>query len=197
MTNNEINLKSQEIFELSRFFKLSGLLKNEKRKGWILKTGIKEPESVADHTFRMTLMAMIIGDINNLDTCKMIRMAILHDLGEAITGDLLPQEKINKKQEEENAMEQILNLLPKKISMQYSSVWRELKMGLSLEAKLVKQIDRFEMAFQALEYSGVSNIKNDLLRLHDSAKNLLSNKLLIAILDKSFSPNHLSEIEKS
>ena len=156
-----------------------------------------EPESVADHTFRMTLMAMIIGDINNLDTCKMIRMAILHDLGEAITGDLLPQEKINKKQEEENAMEQILNLLPKKISMQYSSVWRELKMGLSLEAKLVKQIDRFEMAFQALEYSGVSNIKNDLLRLHDSAKNLLSNKLLIAILDKSFSPNHLSEIEKS
>ena len=197
MTNNEINLKSQEIFELSKFFKLSGLLKNEKRKGWILKTGIMEPESVADHTFRMTLMAMIIGDINNLDTCKMIRMAILHDLGEAITGDLLPQEKINKKQEEENAMEQILNLLPKKISMQYSSVWRELKMGLSLEAKLVKQIDRFEMAFQALEYSGVSNIKNDLLRLHDSAKNLLSNKLLIAILDKSFSPNHLSEIEKS
>ena len=55
---------------MNEFFETAANLKNIPRKGWIDKLGINSPESVADHCYSTTLMAMVISDLQNLDTKK-------------------------------------------------------------------------------------------------------------------------------
>ena len=83
---------------------LAGKLKRLKRTGWI-ETGIPDPESVSDHTYRVTLLAMILSDLKNLDTEKVLKMSMIHDLPESIIGDLTPdQKKENHQSTEDRAM---------------------------------------------------------------------------------------------
>jgi len=137
--------------EVTEFLRIVGELKRVSRSGW-LKAGIR-PESVADHVFRTTFLAMVYGDLKGLDSEKMMRMALLHDLPEIITGDLRPEEKTAKLREEEyEAMKKILSYLPRGLRDSYMKTWREFEEGTSQEAKLVRELDKLEMAMQALEY---------------------------------------------
>ncbi|MEM5772607.1 MAG: HD domain-containing protein [Candidatus Aenigmatarchaeota archaeon] len=73
--------------ELIEFFKTIGKLKKIERTGWVTNVGIENPESVAEHSFRSAVLCMIFSDIKKLDTEKMVRMALIHDLAEALIGD--------------------------------------------------------------------------------------------------------------
>jgi len=72
------------------FFNIVASLKTIPRQGWIDKLNIENPESVSDHTFSMSVMAMIFSDIQKLDTLKVLRMSLLHDVAESHTGDITP-----------------------------------------------------------------------------------------------------------
>ncbi len=67
-------------------------VKEVDRKGWKRRARITTPESVADHMFATALAAMLVGDLLRLDTNEMMRMALLHDVCEAVTGDIQPGE---------------------------------------------------------------------------------------------------------
>jgi putative hydrolase of HD superfamily len=82
---------------LEDFLKTTIKLKTVPRQGWINKLGIKDPESVADHCYSMAVMAMVFSDLKKLDTEKIIKMTLLHDLAEAITGDLTPDDATRSK----------------------------------------------------------------------------------------------------
>tara|TARA_B100000749_G_scaffold126398_1_gene97080 strand:- start:826 stop:1350 length:525 start_codon:yes stop_codon:yes gene_type:complete len=166
---------------LLTFFKLSGELKKQIRTGWLLKAKIDQPESVADHVFRTTLIAMILGSIKKLDLCKLLEMAILHDLDEVITGDLLPEEKDNINSNLFN--DNLLTFLPAFFEQRYSKLYQEIKNETSPESKLLKQIDHFEMAIQAKEYSELSPDESSLIELYDSAKKKINDELLIKMLE--------------
>jgi len=95
---------------IEKFFQKVLELKNVPRQGWKEKLEIDNPESVADHSYSTTVLSMILSDMKGLDTEKIIRMALLHDLAESITGDIIPDhitknEKITK---ENHAIKQIL-----------------------------------------------------------------------------------------
>ncbi|HEV8359378.1 MAG TPA: HD domain-containing protein, partial [Candidatus Thermoplasmatota archaeon] len=64
-------------------------LKRTPRAGW-KRVGIARPESVADHSWRLALMAMLYAEMLGLDAGKAARIAVLHDLAEARTGDAMP-----------------------------------------------------------------------------------------------------------
>ncbi|XP_034902764.1 uncharacterized protein [Populus alba] len=64
------------------FLTLCHRLKTTKRKGWI-NHGIKGPESIADHMYRMSLMALIVGDLPGVNRERCIKIAIVHDIAEA------------------------------------------------------------------------------------------------------------------
>jgi putative hydrolase of HD superfamily len=121
-------------------------LKNVKRTGW-LKRGIENPETVADHTFAVAVITSLYSDLLGLDSEKAMKMALLHDLQESITGDITPDSlsEHEKKEKEENAIKEILRDLPD----EYLSLWKEYSIGITKEAKLVAQIDRLEMLLQA------------------------------------------------
>ena len=79
-------------------------LKTVKRKGWVIRSKVKEVESVADHSYAATSIAMIISDLVGTNTEKVMKMMLIHDLPEGIIGDLVPGENANKDSDEEECM---------------------------------------------------------------------------------------------
>lgn len=148
---------------LEDFFKIIINLKNIQRKGWKTKLGLENVESVADHSYSMTLMAMILSDMQGLDSTKIMKMSLLHDLVESVVGDFTPDEiSTEKKQElENNEMKIILSKLPNDLSNEYVNLWNEFQKHESKESIFVHELDRLEMLYQAKKYlnDGVSREK--------------------------------------
>jgi len=159
-------------------------LKNVPRQGWKEKLEIDNPESVADHSYSVTMLSMILSDVKGLDSEKIIRMALLHDLAESIIGDITPDHiKKNEKVIKENhAIKQILKNLPNNIAESYFEIWNDYQKKLSKEAILLHEIDRLEMAFQAKFYQKNGISKEKLKTFFDTAKIEINDKNLRDIL---------------
>jgi putative hydrolases of HD superfamily len=140
---------------LLQFFLMSGRLKAEMRRGWVKKLGMTRAESVADHSYRTALITLIFSDSRGLDTGKALRLALLHDLPEAIVGDAMPEERSGKRKTEmeTKAMKELLSELPEQERALYLEAWEEFIDGKTAEARLVRQADKLEMAIQAWEYA--------------------------------------------
>jgi|TARA_B100001105_G_C22120178_1_gene327165 putative hydrolase of HD superfamily len=154
------------------FFKNSANLKNIPRQGWIDKLSISSPESVSDHSYSMAIMCMIISDLRNLNSEKILKMALLHDLAESIIGDFTPEQidKEKKKKLENNAFEKIVKNLPEQIKSKYLEIWFEYQDNTSPEAKLIHQIDKLEMVLQAKIYQKNGYDKEKIESFFNSAK---------------------------
>jgi putative hydrolase of HD superfamily len=162
-------LTDLKLQKLIKFFEIIGILKRTSRRGWV-DIGIYQPESVADHSLRTTFLCMLYGDIQDLDTSKLMRMALIHDLPEAITGDLMPSQKsVRTKENEEHAIKQIFSLLPEMQKKNYLAVWNEYQEGKTKEANAMRQLDKIEMALQAKEYQKFGASIKRLERLIKSA----------------------------
>jgi len=135
------------------FFQIAGL-KKLPRSGWKIKLGLVDSESVAEHSYMMSVMAMVLTDLKNLNSEKVIKMSILHDWAESKIGDFMPDEiGYDKKSELENyAMAEILESLPEQIKTKYETLWNEFLERDTPEARLVHELDKLEMALQAKIY---------------------------------------------
>lgn len=128
-------------------------LKRTPRAGW-RRIGVREPESVADHSWRLALMAMLYADLLGLDAGKAMRIALLHDLAEARIGDRLPGEWTAKRKHarESAALRAMLRPLPPRLRKRYLALWLDYERARSPEARLVAELDKLEMAAQGLAY---------------------------------------------
>lgn len=135
------------------FFQIAGL-KKLPRSGWKIKLGLENSESVAEHSYMMSVMSMVLSDLKSLNSEKVIKMSILHDWAESKIGDFMPDEiGYDKKSELENyAMAEILESLPEKIQFNYQEIWNEFLSRDTPESRLVHELDRLEMALQAKIY---------------------------------------------
>jgi len=135
------------------FFQIAGL-KKLPRSGWKIKLELVDSESVAEHSYMMSVMSMVLADMKSLNSEKVIKMSILHDWAESKIGDFMPDEiGHDKKSELENyAMTEILELLPQKIQSDYQDMWNEFLVRDTPEARLVHELDKLEMALQAKIY---------------------------------------------
>jgi putative hydrolase of HD superfamily len=130
-------------------------LKMLPRTGW-LQRGVAGAESVAEHTFGVALLALVTGDaVTGLDRGRLLALALLHDLAEALLGDLPASARRllgadAKQAAERRAIEELFAALPGRD--EYLALWEEYTAGGSAEARLVKQLDRVEMLAQALAY---------------------------------------------
>jgi putative hydrolases of HD superfamily len=135
------------------FFQIAGL-KKLPRSGWKIKAGLNNSESVAEHSYVMSVMAMVLSDLKSLNSEKVIKMSILHDWAESKIGDFMPDEiGYEKKSELENyAMTEILESLPQTIQSDYQNIWDEFLVRDTPESRLVHELDKLEMALQAKIY---------------------------------------------
>ena len=150
-----------------------------KRKGWILRE-VKNPETIAAHTFRMTLMAWLLCCREKLDVNKILKMALIHDLCEVCAGDTTPYDKIlpkdkkkwkeiidkwprlsqskkkriflGKYKKEDRALKNLISKLPRGSKGEIIDLWNDYEKGITKEGRFVKQLDRIENLLQALEY---------------------------------------------
>jgi len=133
-----------------------GLLKKILRTGWVLK-GVKDPESVAEHIFRLAILSMLLAKELKVDQLKLIKMALVHDLGEAIIGDIKWEEgtrivasQEDKHRDEKKAIEKMFSGDPN--YSEYVDLWIEFNDQNTKEARALKLLDKLEMVIQAYEY---------------------------------------------
>lgn len=143
-------------------------LKALPRTGWLLR-GVRDVESIADHTFGVAWVAMLLADRAvarglPVNVEKVLRMALLHDLSEARTGDLpstikpyFPGDTL--KQADEQAARKILQPLGE-AGANYLALRHEYEQRTSLEARIVKAADKLDLLLQAHEYEkgGAKNL---------------------------------------
>jgi putative hydrolase of HD superfamily len=168
------------------FFKTAVNLKKISRQGWIDKLSLDNPESVADHSYSMAMMSMVISDLENYDSEKILKMVLLHDLAESKIGDFTPEQinKENKIQLENNAFDEIVDDLPESIKKQYLEIWHEYQENISPESKIIHQIDKLEMVLQAKIYQNEGHSKEKLESFFESAKTDITHPKLKELFTK-------------
>src|SRR3990167_8692073 len=162
--------------QLITIFSKAGLLKDIKRTGWVVK-GIKNAESVADHSWRMSFLVILLAP-KNLNRQKLLEMSIVHDLGEIGVGDVIWERgsKVISSQEDKRSDEfKAFQLLFKNYGDSSPlDLLREFNEQKTEEAKFVKQIDKLEMALQALEYEQQGWSKKDLNEFWENSEKYLT-----------------------
>lgn len=166
---------------LVNFFNEIGKLKNMPRRRWVIRD-IKNPESIAGHTFRAAIMAWFLGaeKNDNFNIEKIIKMALIHDLCDIYTGGITPYDSIlpkngkkrkelmktwprftkaqklkisrEKHKKEEKGLNKLIKDLPTGIKKEIKNLWIDYEKGLSKEGRFFNQIDRIESFLQATEY---------------------------------------------
>lgn len=171
---------------LIRFFEIVTKLKAVKRKGWIDKLGIMDPESVADHSFAMATMAMIFSNVVGLNTEKVVKMALLHDLAESEIGDITPDSSgwEQKNEIEKKSMKTILQHLHPEIALEYQNLWDEYIERQTNEAIFVHEIDKLEMVLQSYVYSKKGFTKSNMMPFIKTAQKEIKTEELKSVLAK-------------
>jgi len=113
-------------------------------------TSGRRPESVAEHSWRMALMAYFLKDEfpeANMD--KVVRMCLIHDLGEAFTGDIPTFNKTKTDEETEEALlNRWISSLPENLSGDMRALYAEMNERKTVEAKIYKALDGLEAVIQ-------------------------------------------------
>ena len=107
-------------------------------------------ESVAEHSWMMTLMAYFMKDeFPEVDMDKVVRMCIIHDLGECFTGDIPTFDKTKAHEEnEENLLYSWVRTLPENYANEMIALYEEMAERKTIESKIYKAIDGLEALIQ-------------------------------------------------
>ena len=147
--------------DLFGFYRVASRLKYTKRTGWIRKTPQADVESVADHSLMTAMLALILAKGRGLDAQRCAALAVVHDLAESIVGDLLPNEVSAERKHamERDAIGEIADVLGDGDIV--SRLYEEYETGMTEEARLVHQVDKLELALQAVSYYMDGKLEDD------------------------------------
>jgi len=153
------------------FFHLLERLKTTPRAGW-RRFGIEPCESISDHMYRMSIMTMMAPSSisSKLDLLKCCRMALVHDMAEALVGDITPVDGVSKEEKsrrESETMDYICTTLLGKFNgglngQDIRKLWQEYEDSETIESKFVHDIDKVELISQMVEYERAQQGKKDL-----------------------------------
>lgn len=120
-------------------------------------TSAGKQESVAEHTWRLCLMAVVLApSVPDVDSARLVRICIVHDLGEAIGGDIPAPEQArrassgggHKADNERRDLVQLVSPLPSALRDEIIGLWDEYEAAATPEARLAKALDKLETILQ-------------------------------------------------
>lgn len=142
-------MKTETIQGRLLFLKEAENLKNVMRSSH---TSKGRNESTAEHTWRLALLALVFEDeLKELDFSRVLKMCLVHDLGETLSGDVPAIEKQNypnKDVQERNDLLQITQSLDEPLRSSLLGLWEEYEAGQTQEAIAVKALDKLETILQ-------------------------------------------------
>lgn len=131
------------------FVKATEPMKNHTRTAWGTSG---RPESVAEHSWRLCLLALAVGPhLSGLDTKRLIELCIVHDLGETFEGDIsakLQDDSPEKSATERAAVSRLSSLLPAGDGSRLRTLWKEYDDAATPEARAAKALDKIETIIQ-------------------------------------------------
>jgi putative hydrolase of HD superfamily len=144
-----MSLRPDELEGILAFLRAAERLKTVVRSGW---TSAGQPESVAEHTWRLCLMAMLLyGGSRDIDLARLLRMCLVHDLGEALGGDVpAPEQQAGapKAGQERADLLRLTAPLPAALRDDIVALWDESEAAATPEARLAKGLDKLETILQ-------------------------------------------------
>ncbi|XP_031623139.1 HD domain-containing protein 2 [Contarinia nasturtii] len=198
--------KTQNLDGIVKFLELLGNLKHLKRTGWVLRN-VGDCETIAGHMYRMSVMTFLLDGKSDLDRTKCMELALVHDLAEAIVGDITPYcgvSKEEKKQREMDAMQEIAKLIAPR-GQRLMELFEEYEENQTPESKFVKDLDRLDLVMQAFEYEKRDNCIKTHQEFFDSNDGKFNHPLVIDLVneikaqresaaekDEKQQPNHAS-----
>jgi putative hydrolase of HD superfamily len=136
-------------------------LKDEERTGWVLR-GVARPESVGDHSWGTALLCLLYGGREGVDLDCALRIALVHDLAEAVVGDIAARvsegarvaSREEKARREAAAMDGLAADLARAApdAPDVRALWQEYEDARSAEARLVRDMNLVDMVLQAVVY---------------------------------------------
>lgn len=156
-------------------------LKASPRRGW-QRRRVEDPESIADHVLGVAALALVAARRRGLSVERTVITALIHELCEAVVGDIIPADGVapeRKRELEEAATREVLGELDD--SGDLVELWLDFEHERTPEGKLVKQLDRVEMALQAAAYARAGGL--DLTEFYQSAREHVGDPELVAVLD--------------
>ncbi|KAK8811426.1 hypothetical protein WA158_003160 [Blastocystis sp. Blastoise] len=141
-----------------KFLQYCNDLKQLPRRGWVLR-GVENPESVADHSWRVGMMSFLIV-ATDVDKIRCMKMGLVHDLAESIVGDITPVDNVaeeDKHDREARGFLEIVSHLPKEVAEEISGLWHEYEDQKTLESHYVYDFDKLDMLIQAKDYEYQQN----------------------------------------
>ena len=142
-------MMSNELLGILAFLREAERLKNVLRTSW---TSGGQQESTASHTWRLCLMALVLGEqFPALDQERLLKLCIVHDLGEAIHGDIpaIHQDaNAPKAHQERQDLLTLVAPLPAVTKQMIIDLWDEYEAAATPEAKVAKALDKLETIMQ-------------------------------------------------
>jgi putative hydrolase of HD superfamily len=142
-------MRSEELEGILDFLRSSERLKTVSRSAW---TSAGQPESVAEHSWRLCLMAMLLyGRAPDVDLLRLLKMCLVHDLGEALRGDVpapAQKETPGKAAQERADLLELTEPLPPPLRREILELWDAYEAAGTREAILAKGLDKLETILQ-------------------------------------------------
>ena len=144
-----MEMQPDELDGVLTFLRAAERLKTVLRSGW---TSTGQPESVAEHSWRLCLMAMVFyGRAGDIDLLRLLKMCLIHDLGEAVGGDVpapVQREGSNKAAQERSDLLQLIDPLPPALRREILELWDAYEAAETREAIVAKGLDKLETILQ-------------------------------------------------
>jgi putative hydrolase of HD superfamily len=148
-------MEPRELRGILDFLRASERLKATHRSAY---TSEGQQESVAEHTWRLCLMALVLApEFPGLDFAKLVKICIVHDLGEAVGGDVPAPEQARRRaagvatgkgKDERRDLLTLLEPLPARLRAEIAGLWDEYEAANTPEAKIAKALDKLETIMQ-------------------------------------------------
>jgi len=146
-------MKKNENANLLQFIAEAGMLKRVRRSGWWV-LGIKDAETVAEHSFRCAVIGYVVASRENVHPYKVLLMTLFNDIHEARINDLhkMAQRYIEFQKAEDKALAEQTDSLPKAIKSELSGIHAEYRNQNTAESIIARDADILECLIQAKEY---------------------------------------------
>ena len=175
--------------DIAKFLLEVGSLKNVRRSGWFV-AGVKNPESISDHSMRAIITGYLIAKEERADEEKVMKMLMFHDVPETRLGDMhkVTAKYIDKQKAEKNVVEDQSKMLSKEAGKEYIELMKELAEGRTKEAKIAIDADYLECAIQAHEYmeNGYKNAREWIERVRAELKTETAKQILEEVVKSEF-----------